>query len=217
MADPYITGDEKAYLDATDVDAKWVNEPRALLLLNRAFEVYYDAYQAIETSADPGAMRTSLRKIANCGNASIVTGWGRVDKLAEGFDHLQQNGGRWRDENTWNYYGGPGKIGCEYSLSTAPLCAANFLTACDEKVKELAELSTTSAAPPRISAKPRQTAGSRSGRRWARQSSPAELLVGAPLCGSRTRLWTARRADPHATAARKTPAVFRLWSRSAAR
>lgn len=137
MANPYIYAEKQAILTADDVDAKWKSQSRALPLLNLSFELYYQAYKTIE-QLDDQVLRRSLSKAVNTGNWGVVTGWGKLDTLSEGFDHLGKNDGRWTDEETWNYYGGPGKIGgSDFALATVPLCAANFLGAVDDATEEL--------------------------------------------------------------------------------
>jgi hypothetical protein len=135
VSNPYLYGRQQAILATDDVDAKWKSEPRALEFLNLSFELYYNAYNAVEATGDDG-MRRSLRKAVNTGNWTVVTGWGKLDKLSEGFDHLEKNNGRWTDENTWNYNGGPGRIGGNV-FATVPLCAANFLEAVNDAMETL--------------------------------------------------------------------------------
>src|ERR1017187_5635375 len=140
MSDVYLLGGQQAILTPGDVDAKWISDPgkpQALYFLNLAFKFYYDAYNAVEAAGGDEVMRRSLRKAVNTGNFTVVTGWGRVDKLSEGFAHLEKNGGRWKDEQTWNYYGGAGKIGGVFSYQEIPLCAANFLDAVNAAMGDL--------------------------------------------------------------------------------
>jgi hypothetical protein len=136
MSNPYLYGRKQAILAADDVDAKWKSEPRALEFLNLSFEIYFSAYNAVEGTDNNDGLRQSLRKAVNTGNFTVVTGWGKVDKLSEAFDHLEQNNGRWKDEQTWNYNGGPGRIGGNV-FAIVPLCAANFLGAVNDAMEKL--------------------------------------------------------------------------------
>lgn len=135
VSNAYLYGRQQAILRPDDVDAKWKSESRALEFLNLSFELYYNAYNAVEATGD-NAMRSSLRKAVNTGNWTVVTGWGRLDKLSEGFDHLEKNNGRWTDEEVWNYNAGPGEIGGPV-FATVPLCAANFLGAVNDAIEKL--------------------------------------------------------------------------------
>lgn len=135
MSNPYLYGREQARLTGDQVDAKWKSDGRSLNLLNQAFEIYYNAYNAVEGINDE-AMRRSLRKTVNTGNFLVVTGCGHLDKLAEAFDHLDKNDGRWTDDETWGYNAGPGDIGAN-SNGPIPLCAANFLSAVNDSMEKL--------------------------------------------------------------------------------
>lgn len=137
MSNPYINGDEQAVLQEAYVDAKWkTTAPKGVYFLNLSFEFYYKACNAISAPGqDPDhAMWRSLWHAANSGD--LITGWGRVDRLSKAFDHLAANNGHWTDENTWNYNGGPGRVGGSV-FAEVPLCAANFLNAVNKTYEKL--------------------------------------------------------------------------------
>jgi len=137
MSNPYVYGDQQATLTDGQVDAKWkATAPKGVYFLNLCFELYYKAYNAVTAQgADPDdAMWKSLWHAANSGD--FLTGIGRVDRLTKAFDHLAQNNGRWTDENTWNYNGGPGRVGGDVNAEV-PLCAANFLDAVNNAYEKL--------------------------------------------------------------------------------
>lgn len=137
MSNSYLYGREQAILTADDVDAKWQkSEPRALYFLNLSFELYYNAYNAVEATGDD-AMRRSLQKAVNTGRWKVFNVFaGDITSLSEGFDHLEKNNGRWKDENVWSYNPGPSDIGGP-AHADVPLCAANFLGAVNDALEEL--------------------------------------------------------------------------------
>jgi hypothetical protein len=109
----YYYGGEQASLEAADVDAAWKSEPRALALLNKAFEIYYDACNSIK-QVDDVEMRQklalSLDKAAKYWYP-LYSGFGKVNTLVGAFEHLDKNSGRWTDNNTGSYNGGVGGTG----------------------------------------------------------------------------------------------------------
>ena len=134
----YYYGGEQASLDAADVDATWKSEPRALTLLNRAFEIYYDACNAIKRVDDPELKQTltlSLDKAAKYWY-TLYSGPMKVNTLVAAFEHLDKNNGRWKDNNTGSYNGGIGGPGW---VQTVPSCAASFLLAVDRNIEKLRE------------------------------------------------------------------------------
>jgi hypothetical protein len=131
-------GGEQASLEAADVDAAWKSEPRALALLNKAFEIYYDACNSIK-QVDDVEMRQklalSLDKAAKYWYP-LYSGFGKVNTLVGAFEHLDKNSGRWTDNNTGSYNGGVGGTGW---VQNVPSCAASFLRAVDENIETLRE------------------------------------------------------------------------------
>jgi len=132
----YYYGGEQASVEAADVDAAWKSESRALTLLNRAFEIYYDACNAIKRVDDPELQQTlelSLDKAAKYWY-SLYSFPGKVNTLVGAFEHLDKNDGRWTDNNTGSYNGGIGGAGW---VQVVPSCAASFLRAVDENIEKL--------------------------------------------------------------------------------
>jgi len=141
MSNDYWDGVRQASLTREQITASWAApgvaySGRSIELANRAFEIYYQANRRISdcTSADHRArMLASLRDAAR-------SGWGTgVDDLAEAFEHLEQNGGRWTDNGTQNYYGGSQKV-FQGALTTGPVSCVNFLNAVDSKMSELKDI-----------------------------------------------------------------------------
>jgi hypothetical protein len=138
----YYYGGEQASVEAADVDAPWKSNPRALELLNRAFEIYYNACNAIK-NIDDFDMRRSLERSLD----KAAKSWhflfycpGQVSTLVDGFRHLDKNDGRWRDDNAGDYNKqGAGIMGNNVRVTGVPWCAANFLTAVDENLESLCE------------------------------------------------------------------------------
>jgi hypothetical protein len=138
MSHQYLYGNEQATLAAEEVAASWKSEPKALPLINKAFEIYYDAYHATNQVEDPQyqrELRRSLDKAAKYWYPLYAT-VGKVNTLVGAFEHLDKNDGRWTDENVGSYNGGVGGRGF---VSPVPACAASFLRAVDNNVKELHE------------------------------------------------------------------------------
>jgi hypothetical protein len=138
MSHTYLYGMEKAELDAEDVSAPWKSEPKALPLLNKAFEIYYDAYQATNNIDDPnmqGSVRRSLDKAAKYWYF-LYSSPNKVNSLVGAFEHLDKNDGKWIDDNVGSYNGGVGGNGW---VQPVPSAAASFLRAVDDNIKELKE------------------------------------------------------------------------------
>jgi hypothetical protein len=137
MSNPYVYVEQQAILTDADVDAQWkATAPKGVYYLNRCFELYYNAYSEVTANGTDkrDARWRSLWQAANSGD--WITGMGRVDRLTKAFDHLAQNDGRWKDENTWNYNGGPGRFGGNVN-ALVPLCAANFMEAVNKTYEKL--------------------------------------------------------------------------------
>jgi hypothetical protein len=142
----YYHGVVQAQVDQKDVRAAWINQPRAdvgLVLLNKAFEIYYLACDAIGDVTD-NALNTeltlSINKAARAGwNPTSL--WGNVHCLEDAFRHLEQNDGCWTDTNTDLYNGGRDTfVGPHFqSVSIVPSCAVSFLEAVDENQGKLRE------------------------------------------------------------------------------
>ncbi len=142
----YYHGTFQAKMDRTDVHAAWINLPRAdvgLVLLNKAFEIYYLACDAISDVTDDDLRRElsqSINKAANAGwNPSSYLG--KVNSLTDAFNHLEKKDGCWTDTNTDLYNGGPDTfVGPRFqAVSIVPSCAVSFLEAVDGNREKLRE------------------------------------------------------------------------------
>jgi hypothetical protein len=60
---------------------------------------------------------------------------GKVNCLDDAFHHLEDNGGRWTDDNLSGSYNGG--VGCDRYVSPVPACAASFLKEVDERMEDL--------------------------------------------------------------------------------
>jgi hypothetical protein len=120
---------------------------------NLAFSLYYDgmatikAFKEVNPYADFGPTVSVSRERGRLTQLmekdihdAAETGWGPgVSDLREAFEHLAANNDRWLDTNTRTYDGPLGRIhGLGPSCTTAQ-CAANFLFAYEERVKEIGE------------------------------------------------------------------------------
>jgi len=138
LSNQYWEGSRQASLEGSQISAAWgrpgvEHGGSAISLANRAFEVYYSAYRNIAASAGATHYSQMLAALQDAARA----GWGSgVSDLEESFDHLTSNGGRWTDNNTKNYYGGPNKI-FQRTLVTGPEGPVNFLNAVDSKIEVL--------------------------------------------------------------------------------
>ncbi len=142
MSNDYWDGVRQASLTRQQITASWAavgveHSGDAIALANRAFEIYFQAHQRISdctNAAHQGQMLESLRDAA-------TTGWGTgIDDLEEAFEHLVQNGGRWTDNATENYYGGPQKVFQGAQITTGPTSCVNFLDATDSKMSDLKDI-----------------------------------------------------------------------------
>jgi hypothetical protein len=142
----YYHGVVQAQVDQKDVHAAWINKPRAdvgLVLLNKAFEIFYKAYDAISEVTDADLRRELGRSMYKAADA----GWnptsylGNVNSLTDAFNHLEKNDGCWKDSNTDLYNGGSDTfVGPHFqAVSTVPSCAVSFLEAVDENRGKLRE------------------------------------------------------------------------------
>jgi hypothetical protein len=129
-------------LEAEDVKCKWMtSDAKAtyrLNVLNKAFEVFYNARQALKCC--DGKTKTALSKVLEeCSDK----GWGRgVTCLDNAFNHLDKNKSKkikWTDDNVkhpqpykkvWDGFNQLGFWG------DAPEGAVNFLNALEEKLTE---------------------------------------------------------------------------------
>jgi hypothetical protein len=142
----YHHGVVQAKVDQTDVHAAWINLQRAdkgLNLLNKAFEIYHLAYNAISDVTDAFLnleLMQSLDKAAKSGR-NPTSFWGNVHCLEDAFKHLDKNNGCWTDTNTDFYPGGPDTfVGPQFcSVSIVPSCAVSFLKAVDLNQGKLRE------------------------------------------------------------------------------
>lgn len=140
MPTDYWAGFRQAQLTSDQVTASWgrrgvAHSGTAITFVNRAFELYYQAHQRIESCPDGRQRQRMLEELHDAGRS----GWGRgVDDLEEAFQHLDGNGGRWTDEATWNYYGGRNKV-YQIMLVTAPTSIVNFMNAVDSRMERLRE------------------------------------------------------------------------------
>jgi hypothetical protein len=125
----YYYGGEQASLEATDVDAAWKSEPRALGLLNKAFEIYYNACNSIKQVNDDELrqkLTLSLDKAARYWYFMYASP-GKVNTLVDGFQHLDKNDGRWTDPNTGTYNKmGRGIIGTQCAGLGRPMVRRQF-------------------------------------------------------------------------------------------
>jgi hypothetical protein len=103
-----------------------------------AFDLYYQGIKSAQEIAD-GKLRNA--NIADLREAA-ETGWGAgVSDLREGYYHFAASGGRWKDGNRKDYWGGVNGVLCKFlghGHTYTSQAAANFLAAIDEKVKEAA-------------------------------------------------------------------------------
>ena len=138
MSHQYLYGNQLAEVDKEDVSAAWKSEPKALALLNKAFEIYYDGYNATKRVDDPQYQRELQRSLDKAAKYwyPLYSMFGKVNTLVDAFEHLDKNDGRWTDENTGSYNGGVGGTGY---VAPVPSCAASFLRAVDDDIKELKE------------------------------------------------------------------------------
>jgi len=138
MSHQYYYGGEKAELAIEDVDASWKSNTKALPLLNKSFEIYYDAYNAIKKfDTDANVQRDLYRSLDKAAKYwyPLYSMVGKVNTLVGAFEYLDKND-RWADENVGSYNGGVGGNGY---TSPVPSCAASFLRAVDDNIKELKE------------------------------------------------------------------------------
>jgi hypothetical protein len=140
----YYHGVVQAQLDQKDVRAAWINKPRAdvgLVLLNKAFEIYHLAYNAISDVTDTDLnleLTHNLDKAAKAGwNPTSL--WGNVHCLEDAFQHMEKNDGCWTDTNTDLYKGGRDTfVGPHFqAVSIVPSCAVSFLEAVDADQSKL--------------------------------------------------------------------------------
>lgn len=138
MSNVYWNGQQQARLEPHQVSAAWgrpgvPHSMTAISLANRAFEVYYSAHSNISANSAAAHYSQMLKSLHDAARS----GWGRgVSDLEESFEHLSENGGRWSDNNTKNYYGGPNKI-FQGALVTGPEGPVNFLKAVDDNIEKL--------------------------------------------------------------------------------
>jgi len=138
MSHQYLYGNQQAEVAIEDVTAPWKSEPKALPLLNKSFEIYYDGYNATKQVDDVQYQRELQRSLDKAANYwyFLYSMAGKVNTLAGAFEHLDKNDGRWTDDNTGSYNGGIGGPGY---VAPVPSCAASFLRAVDDNIKELKE------------------------------------------------------------------------------
>jgi hypothetical protein len=142
----YYHGVVQANVDQTDVHAAWINHPRAdvgLELLNKAFEIYYLAYRAINDVTDEKmkkSLQDSISKAAKAGR-NPTSYLGNVHCLEDAFKHLEKNKDCWTDTNTDLYNGGRDTfVGPHFqAVSIVPSCAVSFLEAVDASQGKLRE------------------------------------------------------------------------------
>lgn len=141
----YWIGAEKVEFAATDVEAPTIKadskfDPYILGVMNNAFRIFYDARQLISRVSDytvKRAMTADLDEVAR-------TGWGMgVNDLKEACEHLADNGGKWKDDNTssWGWHTS-GQIGglsrhAQIGYVKVPISLENFLDALNAKAVTL--------------------------------------------------------------------------------
>src|ERR1700689_4163499 len=138
----YYHGVLQATVDQKDVRAAWISNPRSgkgLTLLNKAFEIYHNAWEAIRRVTDSKmneALISSLDKAANAGRGPSSY-FGTVNSLADAFSHLEKNNGCWTDNNTDWYQGGAVSFlkAVDENRTQLRQCLGN----CNDGMKELTE------------------------------------------------------------------------------
>ncbi len=141
MSNPYWDGTRLARLTPKQVTAAWGRPGRAfsltsIALVNRAFEIYYRALRKIRECPDPEQARQMVASLRDAAR----TGWGfGISDLEEAFAHLHANRGRWTDNATKNYYGGPNKV-FQATIVEAPVSIVNFMNAVDSRMGELRKI-----------------------------------------------------------------------------
>jgi hypothetical protein len=137
----YWNGEEHAVLRAGDVSAPWATEGRGIELANRAFCLYYHGVRNVQASRGDENHEEMWGSLSRCATnrrvgvldfRSDLLGR-KVLSLQAAFQHLEENDGRWTDENTLNY---SGKAGRGFT-NKAPHGPAVFLASVDAELEAM--------------------------------------------------------------------------------
>jgi len=143
-ANEYWAGNRQAVLTRNQIDAAWgapgvEHSGGSIGCANRAFEIYFRAHQQISQCQDADHTRVMMDSLHSAGRE----GWGihwpgsdHPDDLEEAFQHIANNNGRWRCNNTSIYMGGPNKA-YQRNLIRAPTSTVSFLRAVDRNMATL--------------------------------------------------------------------------------
>jgi len=140
----YSEGQVRACLGKEQIKASWGRGEHCgerIQCINEAFRLFYIYRNRIEqvSSQDFNTYWAMLRELEDAGD----TGWGSgVRDLDDAFQHLIANNGHWADENTRMYSGLNEPSVYRRQVFDAPLAAANFLDALNDKLKKLQQLRT---------------------------------------------------------------------------
>jgi len=140
MSNPYWNATKQAKLELKDVSASWAAPGKSHSLTrthvcNRAFEIYYKAKKIIADCPNVQQTTAMDKELSNAATA----GWGvGIDDLEEAFEHLHKNNGKWTDNKTTNYYGGPNKSINRMLVTEVPVSIVNFLTEVDKGMQKVA-------------------------------------------------------------------------------
>lgn len=140
MANPYWEG-SLATVKLTDVEAAWgqgAGAAKRLAILNKAFEVVYEARLSIKACADATQKQSMTAELDAAGDTGFdPTG---VGTMKEACAHVFENNGRWKDNTTEDYDGGSDPGFFNETIEDAPEGAVKFLRAMEKRLKELASL-----------------------------------------------------------------------------
>lgn len=131
-------GRERLQLSPSEIDADWArgeHSGEAISLLNKAFDVFYQARRGIAACPDSDMAYAMTQELEDA--ATTGCGIGGPDDLKEAFQHVEKNNHRWTDNATRNYYGGTDKLYSQNLCVTAPKAAVKFLDAMEAKLTKL--------------------------------------------------------------------------------
>ena len=136
----YWIGNRRAHLLASQVTAPWAarrgDGSHELMMVNRAFQIFFDARRLIRQCPDAQVRAEMTRDLESA--ARKGAGIGGPDDLEEAFEHLVANHGRWTDAATENYYGDTNSV-YPSRLVSGPKSIVNFLDGVDDRMEELRE------------------------------------------------------------------------------
>lgn len=136
-------GRERLQLAPSEIAADWAGKEhwlQSLSLLNKAFDVFYQARRGIAACPDSDMAYEMTKELEDA--ATEGCGFGGPDDLKEAFQHVEKNQHRWTDNTTRIYFGGTDKLFSETLVVEAPKAAVLFLNAMEDKLTKLRDITS---------------------------------------------------------------------------